>query len=199
MVEVSTVNVAQVSVKIKMAWGNWCYCSRGGGKGGMAVFSALLVAALATVADGVAHERPAINMAAASAALGSGGGGGSRMSQTQRMPASRPSSPPRMAPAMMHRPAPMRHQPMRHQPMKQMKHKPVVHHMPKHAPTYKKDDHKYEWYKPVQKHAYVSHEDKSYGDDKHYETEDYKHETPKYDDHKYEWYKPVQKHAYVSH
>merc|ERR1719367_2575198 len=110
-----------------------------------------------------------------------------------------------MAPAM-HRPAPMRHHQMRmmshkpapshmmhkkpvmhmkmkHQPMKHMKHKPVVHHMkPKYAaPVYKKDDHKYEWYKPTQKHAtYVSHEEKSYGDDKHYEKEVYKHETKKY-------------------
>ena len=90
-----------------MAWGNWCYCSRG-----MAILVA--AAALVSVADAVAHERPAINMAAASAALGSGGGGGGgsapaapRMTQT----AMRPSAP-RMAPAMMHRPAPMRHQPM---------------------------------------------------------------------------------------
>ena len=95
-------------MKIKMAWGNWCYCSRG---------MALLVAAaaLASVADAVAHERPAINMAAASAALGSGGGGGGSSApaaprMTQSAPAAmRPSSPPsHMAPAMMHRPAPMR-------------------------------------------------------------------------------------------
>ena len=100
---------------MKMAWGNWCYCSKG-----MVAFSVLVaVASLASVADAVAHERPAINMAAASAALGSGGGGGSsapaasRMTQTQRAPAMRPSSQPtHMAPAMMHQPAPMRHQTM---------------------------------------------------------------------------------------
>merc|ERR1719229_950411 len=57
------------------------------------------------------------------------------------------------------------------------------------APTYKKDDHKYEWYKPMQKHAYVVSHDKSYGDDKHYEKEIYKHETNKYeDDYKHETY-----------
>ena len=90
-----------------MAWGNWCYCSRGGM--GFAVLL-VAVAAMASVADAVAHERPAINMAAASAALGSGSAPAApRMTQTAMRPSS---SPPRMAPAMMHRPAPMRHQPM---------------------------------------------------------------------------------------
>ena len=110
-VKLSTVNFAQVSVQMKiMAWGNWCYCSKG-----MVAFSVLVaVASLASVADAVAHERPAINMAAASAALGSGGGGGGSAPAAPRMTQSAPaamrqSSPPsHMAPAMMHRPAPMR-------------------------------------------------------------------------------------------
>ena len=63
-------------IKVKMAWGNWCYCGRGGRGAVSSVLPAaaavfLLVAALADVADGVAHERPAINTAAASAARSS--------------------------------------------------------------------------------------------------------------------------------
>ena len=87
-------------IKVTMAWGNWCYCSRGGRGRRGAVYSVLpaaavflLAAALADVADGVAHERPAINAAAASAARSSA-------------PASRPATPRRMA-STSPAPAPM--------------------------------------------------------------------------------------------
>ena len=83
-----------------MAWGNWCFCSRRRSSsssrgpalsvlpsGGVAVLA--VVVALAAVADGVAHERPAINAGAAAAAFGGGGGGGG-----SRSPAPAPRPPP---------------------------------------------------------------------------------------------------------
>jgi len=161
-----------------MAWGNWCYCGRGGRgsrRPDLSVLPAgaivLAVVALAAVADGVAHERPAINAGAAAAAFGGGGGGSSSpaparpapVRMPQRMMMSQSPAPPRMN----HAPAPQRM-------MHRMKHvmtapartsKPMPKHRPTQAyPTYEKedyDDHKYEWYKKPQKHGYG--QDSSYG------------------------------------
>ena len=80
-----------------MAWGNWCYCGRGGRgnrRPALSVLPAgaivLAVVALAAVADGVAHERPAINAGAAAAAFGGGGGGSSSPAPARPAPVRMP-------------------------------------------------------------------------------------------------------------